>query len=98
MSRSKSAYRGFTGRKTPDVKSPESEQMTASVSVTGADVPDVDGITKPDYPIEFRVKYGSRSINDVVQEQGKKLWAEMHGEAPDNIYYTSTSVKIEKLD
>ncbi len=57
------------------------------VEVTEADVPEIDGITKPDYEIKFTVIFGERSLDEVVQERGKAEWAKMHGETPIQVYF-----------
>lgn len=57
------------------------------IEIVGADVPDLDGIVKPDYPIKFVIEYGEKSLDDVAQEKGKSDWYKMHGETPDCVYY-----------
>lgn len=61
--------------------------LTREIEIVGAEVPDLDEIVTPDYPISFAIEYGERSIDEAAQEKGKSEWLKMHGEKPTCVYY-----------
>jgi hypothetical protein len=66
-----------------------------AVTVTGADIENVtDEITRPDYPITFNDdRWGDISADTIAQERGKKMWAAMHGETPNYVYYNFSLIE-----